>query len=237
MQNGFKSFLARVGGHLSAGAVHKLNAAVNYLETGRWMRQNGFHPSHRFATKREFWNLLRQELGERVVLYLEFGVWEGETTRYVAQSLDNPQNRLHGFDSFEGLPERWNHAADAGCFSTRGALPQIDDSRVEFHKGWFQQTLADFDLPSHEVLVINLDADLYSSTIYVLNHLEGVIVPGTYLYFDEFSDRHHELRAFDEFLGRTQMRFELLAATPAFDKVLFRRALAQPPVRSGTEFP
>ena len=31
------------------------------------------------------------------------------------------------------------------------------------------------------------DADLYSSTIYVLRRLRDYIVPGTYLYFDNMS--------------------------------------------------
>lgn len=223
MQDGVKRLLARAGRHLSARAVHNLNATVNYLEIGRWMREKGYQPSRNFVAKEDFWDLLRQQVGDRVVLYLEFGVWKGETTSYVAKQFCNPSTRFHGFDSFEGLPERWNVAADAGCFSTNGALPQIDDPRVEFHKGWFQQTLKDFELPPHEVLVINLDADLYSSTACVLKCLQDAIVPGTYLYFDEFSDRHHEMRAFDEFLNRTQMKFDLLAGTPAFDKVLFRR--------------
>lgn len=224
MQHRVKRLLTRAGRHLSAHAVHNLNAVVNYLEIGRWMRERGYKPSYHLVAKEDFWELLRQRVGERIVLYLEFGVWRGETTTYVAKQLCNPSTQLHGFDSFEGLPERWNLTADAGCFSTNGALPHIDDPRVEFHKGWFQETLVGFELPPHEVLVINLDADLYSSTTCVLNYLQGAIVPGTYLYFDEFSDRHHEMRAFDEFLNRTQMRFDLLAATPAFDKVLFRRS-------------
>jgi hypothetical protein len=223
MQNSLKHLLTRAGRHLSARAVHKLNATVNYLEIGRWMRERGYQPTHQFVAKEDFWHLLQRQAGDRVVLYLEFGVWRGETMRYVAKQFGNPATQLHGFDSFEGLPERWNVAADTGCFSTSGALPEIDDPRVEFHKGWFQQTLPGFELPSHEVLIINLDADLYSSTTCVLDHLEGAIVPGTYLYFDEFSDRQHEMRAFDEFLNRTRMRFDLLAATPAFDKVLFQR--------------
>lgn len=63
--------------------------------------------------------------------------------------------------------------------------------------------------PLHEVLVINLDADLYSSTICVLKVLKDEIIPGTYIYFDEFN-RNHELRAFDELMNETGMRFSLV---------------------------
>jgi hypothetical protein len=80
-----------------------------------------------------------------------------------------------------------------------GRLPQIDDPRVSFQKGLFSDTLPGLKLPKHDLLVLNMDADLYSSTAYVLNTLRDRIAVGTYIYFDEFSDSKHELRAFDEF--------------------------------------
>lgn len=217
-----KYILTRVGGYLSSRTAHSLNACLNYLEVGRWIREKGYRPQYVFSKKQQFWNLIGQEIGDRKVLYLEFGVWQGNATRAVAKQLSHPEAMLHGFDSFKGLPERWNFDADEGCFSTGGQLPQIDDPRVQFHKGWFEDTLPTFCLPPHDVLFINCDADLYSSTMFVLDQLRAAITPGTYLFFDEFSDRNHELRAFDEFLARTRMKFHLLAATQAFDKVLFK---------------
>ena len=102
-------------------------------------------------------------------------------------------------------------------------MPQIDDPRVQFFRGWFEQTLPDCRFPAYDVLVLNFDADLYSSTIFVLNTIERAIVPGTYIYFDEFNHRFHELRAFAEFTERTGMRCALLAATPCLAQVLFQR--------------
>jgi len=217
-----KSILTRIGGYLSSSTVHSLNACLNYLEVGRWIREKGYRPNHVFSKKQQFWNLIGQEIGGRKVLYLEFGVWQGNTTRAVAKQLSHPEAMLHGFDSFKGLPERWNFDTGEGCFSTGGQLPHIEDPRVHFHEGWFEDTLPAFRLPPHDVLLINCDADLYSSTMFVLNQLRAAIIPGTYLFFDEFSDRNHELRAFAEFLTRTKTKFDLLAATRAFDKVLFR---------------
>jgi hypothetical protein len=43
-----------------------------------------------------------------------------------------------------------------------------------------------------------MDADLYSSTVFVLNS-------GVFLYFDEFNHRADELRAVDECLEETQL--------------------------------
>jgi len=78
-------------------------------------------------------------------------------------------------------------------------------------------------VPDHDVIVVNLDADLYSSTKNALRFLKGHVRVGIYLYFDEFNDRHHELRAFDEFLKETGMTFRIVGANQILDHVCFQR--------------
>jgi hypothetical protein len=136
--------------------------------------------------------------------------------------LTNPHSNLHGFDSFEGLPEYWNGRNPKGHFGVEGRVPQLDDPRVTFFKGWFQDTLPKYEPPPFDTLVLNIDCDLYSSTIYVLNTLRALIKPGTYVYFDEFYDRFHEMRAFDEFLLSSGLRFELIAADSGLSRTVFR---------------
>src|SRR5207253_5177028 len=121
--------------------------------------------------------------------------------------LKNSGSHLHGFGSFEGLPEPWQPGKERGAFSTGGQIPSIDDPRVKFFKGWFNETLKTYSPPPHEEFVINIDAELYNSTTEVLAWAECLLKPGSYLYFDEFSDRRHELKAFDEFLRRSSKRF------------------------------
>ena len=186
------------------------------------MRAKGYDTSRRFLRREELFDLVGKQVRDREVLYLEFGVFQGEATRRWSKLLLNPKSKLHGFDSFEGLPENWLPHRQKGCFATDGTIPRIDDSRVAFFKGWFNETLPTYKCPSHEVLVINVDADLYSSAICVLKALKNEIVPGTYIYFDEFADRENELRAFSEFVLDTEMRFELLGAkvlNPGFAKL------------------
>jgi Macrocin-O-methyltransferase (TylF) len=141
--------------------------------------------------------------------------------------LKNRASRLHGFDSFEGLPEDWDpHGGSIlgkGHFSTQGNIPQVPDDRVKFFKGWFEQTLPRYEFVDSPVIVLFMDADLYSLTSYVLKTLRPHIKVGSIIYFDEFWDRHHELKAFDEFLKETDTRFELLAATYGMRNVAFRR--------------
>lgn len=215
--------LMLVGRCLPSRAVTAFALSVKYLELGGWMRKKGYKLKRRFARREELFDLVGEAIGDHEVLYLEFGVFEGDATRHWSKLLLNPNSKLHGFDSFEGLPEDWRPGRERGHFSTDGQIPQIDDNRVKFFKGWFDQTLPYYECPRHEVLVINLDADLYSSTIYVLKALKDKILPGTYIYFDEFSDMEHEFRAFDEFITGTGMKFSLLGVADAMQHAVFRR--------------
>jgi hypothetical protein len=143
--------------------------------------------------------------------------------RWWSRALRHPESRLHGFDSFEGLPEDFDVAGGypKGRFSTGGVPPQIDDLRVEFFQGWFEDTLPSYDLPDHDVLVITLDADLYSSTIFVLNRLRDAIRPGTFVYFDDLSRPDHEPKAFDEFMRESGLRFRPVVADRSLNNAAF----------------
>lgn len=220
----FKALLTRVGVHVSARTVHRLNAMLNYLEVGRWMAAHNFDTTHRARDRRQIYAAIADEVGAERVLYLEFGVHRGESMRLWSGLLRHPQAMLHGFDSFEGLPEDWTLVDGRGTFSTGGEAPALADRRVKFIKGWFDATLPAYEVPPHERLVVHLDADLYSSTATVLRALERHIVPGTYLLFDEFSDRLHELRAFDEFLRlHPDWRFRLVMADEILARAAFER--------------
>ncbi len=223
MQDFLKIILTRAGTRFSARTVQRFNAAISYIETGRWLHEQKLVPQVRVDRTRELFDLIIQQVADQDVLYLEFGVFRGDSMRYWSRRLRNPHAKLHGFDSFEGLPEAWNIDSPQGHFSTNGMIPTIDDSRVRFFKGWFNETLPGYQMPPHDRLVLDMDADLYSSTIYVLKTLESFIVPGTYIYFDEFADRENELRAFSEFVLDTEMRFELVGANQDNSKVVFKR--------------
>jgi hypothetical protein len=126
--------------------------------------------------------------------------------RWWSEHLTAPGARLVGFDSFEGLPEDWRPGLGTGHFST-GSIPQIDDARVSFEVGWFDDTLPKFDVPEHDQLIVNVDSDLYSSAVTVLGWVEQLLRPGSLMYFDEFPDRDHEMRAFAELRARSPLTF------------------------------
>jgi hypothetical protein len=218
----FRYWLARAGERMTGSQIASLAAAVKYLEIGRLMHKLGYRMGPRLRNREDLFDLVGREVGNRDVLYLEFGVYEGKSTRYWSKMLTHPASKLHGFDSFEGLPEAWTDDMSRGHFSTDGAIPVIDDPRVRFFKGWFDQTLAAYEVPGHEVLVLNCDADLYSSTMCVFEHMSPYIVPGTYLYFDEFNDPKNELRAFMEFRSKSSLKFALRAVTDSLQNALFQ---------------
>lgn len=39
-----------------------------------------------------------------------------------------------------------------GAFDLGGEIPQFDDPRVRFFKGWFEDTLSEYGPPRHDVL-------------------------------------------------------------------------------------
>ena len=123
------------------------------------------------------------------ILFIEFGVWEGQFTNLVSESNTNSSTRIFGFDSFVGLPEAW-HEHPVGTFSTNGAIPQVKDPRVKYVKGWFQNTLRDslkkIQFNNFDEIIVSFDADLYSSTLFCLVELNSFVDEYTAL-FDEFS--------------------------------------------------
>jgi hypothetical protein len=159
--------------------------------------------------------VLEAGLGAATVdgLVMEFGVFHGRSLRLLAA--DSP-GRVHGFDSFEGLPEAWSEAEGAGSYSTGGRLPRVA-ANVELHAGWFEDSLPPF-LATHPgpVRLAHVDCDLYSSTRVVLDALAPRFVPGSVLVFDDLLGypgyEAHELRALDEFASATGWRYRVLAA-------------------------
>jgi hypothetical protein len=143
-------------------------------------------------------------------LFLEFGVASGSTINKMAKAF--PEITFHGFDSFKGLPEIWRPEVPEGTFACD--VPTVEEN-VKLHIGMFQDTLQDFltDNPS-DVSFVHLDADLYSSTAYVLEKMQHRFVEGTIVVLDELAAysgyQEHEYKAFNEFLERTSFDVDFL---------------------------
>ena len=139
--------------------------------------------------------------------YAEFGVNQGGTINFISKSM--PARKIHGFDSFEGLPESWfGNQMEAGSFNNKGRMPKVP-ANVSLHKGWFADTLPGWVAANSaaKIALLHVDCDLYSSTKTIFDCLETQIVSGTVIVFDEYFNypawQVHEHKAFREFLART----------------------------------
>jgi hypothetical protein len=168
----------------------------------------------RFELRLEMHALAHSQLAPGPVQYLEFGVWQGESLRYWTRLNSHPESRFFGFDTFEGLPEDWVAGHPRGTFDVGGDFPAIDDARARFIKGLFQDTLETFlaTFQRGPQLVLHVDCDLYSSTLYVLATLDRVLQPGDLIIFDDFHSLTHEFAAFQDYERAFYRRWRPVAA-------------------------
>lgn len=145
----------------------------------------------------------------------EFGVWSGRTINMIADHFGGGIT-IHGFDSFEGLPEDWNEQYRKGTFHTQGNLPTVR-SHVKLHKGWFEDTVPPFTTAhkGEPVALLHIDCDLYSSTKTVFDALGGNLVVGSVILFDEYFNypewREHEHKAFQELVAARSLKYRYIS--------------------------
>ncbi len=195
----------------------KLYKLMLLSETGYFFKNNEI-PFY-FKNRYELYEYIQKDLvRNKTIDYLEFGVYNGESLRYWVEMNTNPRARFFGFDSFEGLPEEWTKVLGSlpkGSFNVDGKIPIIEDPRVTLIKGWFQDTLDSFLRnynASDHLKVVHMDADLYSSTLYVLTKLDNLLSKGDIIIFDEFSGGD-ECKAFLDYSSAYMKNFKIVAAS------------------------
>ncbi|PWC34591.1 hypothetical protein TSO352_22845 [Azospirillum sp. TSO35-2] len=155
-------------------------------------------------------------------LVLEFGVRRGTSLDHLA---DAAGQEVHGFDSFEGLPEGWVNSP-RGVLTTGRQLPAVR-ANARLHVGWFDDSLPPF-LAAHAgpVRFVNVDSDIYASARTVLTALADRVRPGSVIVFDEYignrSWKDDEYRAFQEFAAENAVEYEYFAASPYTKQVAVR---------------
>ena len=145
--------------------------------------------------------------------YLEFGVADGHSFNWWMTENTHIHSRFYGFDTFTGLPEDFG-PYKKGAFANSNNIPAIKDERGKFFQGLFQQTLPAFlkQYVADKKNVIMLDADLYSSTLFVLTSLFPFLKKGDIIFFDEFTVPTHEFMAYQQFIDCFYINLELLGA-------------------------
>ncbi len=153
--------------------------------------------------------------------YLEFGVGRGKSMRWISSKI---RDVIHGFDSFDGIQEHWN-GNPVGAFAQKN--PPKFKSNVKLHVGYFNDTLKDFlKTNSGPVAFLHIDCDLYSSTVTIFDLLGNRLRPGSIILFDEYYNfyrwKHHEYKAFQEFIKRCGLTYEYIAYSVTGQQVALR---------------
>lgn len=198
--------------------------AYNTLTLSKWISKqykkgilNDFYSPKRDFDKRYIlyqYVLDTLALSNTSIDYLEFGVSKGSSFRWWLKANSNNESRFFGFDTFEGLPEAWGAIYKKGDMNA--VMPNIDDRRAEFIKGLFQETFIPFtkshDLNIERIKIIHLDADLFSSTLYILTSIAPYLKKGDILLFDEFNVPNHEFHAFQCFTQSFYVKTKMIGA-------------------------
>lgn len=219
------TFVSKVLRTVLGNCYPKLNTLYNFCSWKHEILDNvgdakvfDFYP---YEKREILYSWLNTEvIANKPIDFVEFGSWKGESIEKWRNINQNKESRFFGFDSFEGLPEDYD-GTEAKYFDVDGLTPKIDDDRVKFIKGWFADTVPGF-VKTFEVknqLVLHMDADLYSSTLFILIILNSFIEKGTIIIFDEFAHIEHEFPAFREYLKVCDRNWKLLCARSDFGKI------------------
>jgi O-methyltransferase len=167
--------------------------------------------------------IIDHEIGDVSINYLEFGVADGHSFRWWLDNNHDPNSRFYGFDTFTGLPENFG-PYKKGTFNTGNIMPVIEDARGTFYQGLFQQTLPPFlkSFDNRNRLIVMLDADLYSATLFTLTSLAPILKKDDIIFFDEFVVPTHEFMAYYQFVNSYYFDLELIAAANNYYFVAFK---------------
>lgn len=151
----------------------------------------------------------------------EYGVADG--TSFIPLCHSTKQT-VFGFDAFEGLEDggRWRgNMFFQDQFRYDGYITFKCPSNGKITKGWFKDTLPNFDYGHKQARFINLDCDNYEASKYVLNHLKPYIVSGTVISLDDYFCAYNFLEnsqftAWREFVKENNIEYDYIyCAAPA----------------------
>lgn len=200
--------------------AEKLNFSCHAAMVSKWISEHKDLVMTDFPTKKFDYNkrfeiykhILDHQVKDGAMDYFEFGVSKGVSFKWWNSEHTNPDSQFFGFDTFTGLPEDWG-PLKAGSMSNGNEQPEIDGNRHSFYQGIFQDTLFKF-LETYnpgKKMVFLMDADLYSSTLFVLTTMSRYLKSGDIIIFDEFNVPLHEFKAFHEWSTTYYIDYEVIA--------------------------
>ena len=173
---------------------------------------------------------------KRAALFLEFGVFRGDSLRVIAREISGSGETLHAFDSFDGLPEDWeiaspHHLANAprGTFALREKHGSHHDHHqqqtgvVSSHGSALLRKLVLGDVVNHGA-VVRLHVGLFNATLprfleeVVGDSPAGVFVAFAHVDCDLESSARFVLQALRPFVvAGTVIQFDELIGWPGWE--------------------
>jgi hypothetical protein len=122
-------------------------------------------------------------------LFIECGVFEGESINLFAKELKKKNFLIHGFDSFEGFDDNWKGSPlEKNFFNKNGKFPKVL-SNVKLYKGRVQDTFKTFiENNNNKIKFLHLDMDLYEPTDYVLKNVKKNLDKNSFILMDDFAN-------------------------------------------------
>ena len=156
-------------------------------------------------TKSDYFKFINDNiLKNESIDYLEFGVYEGGTIIDWPKINTHKDSRFFAFDKF---PPKY-------------PIPKINDDRVHFIKGLFQETLHEFidnfQVKSKLVIFINLNKKF--DTLYCLSELDKILNEKSILMFDQFGNLLNEFIAFHTYVKSFKRDFKFLCESENWRK-------------------
>jgi O-methyltransferase len=208
--------------------VYRFNALTKWVhqhKNDKLLVNDFYRPIRNYSDREKSFEALinTYKLNENPLVYLEFGVANGLSFKWWLQHINNSSSRFYGFDTFEGLPEKWGHFAKGDMIAS---IPEVDDRRASFYKGIFQDTLNSFLFREAAAFkgkrkVIHMDADLFSATLFALSQLYPYLEKGDIIMFDEFNVYDHEFLAYKYFTECFYVNLTLISAQNNFYHAVF----------------
>ena len=159
-------------------------------------------------------------------LFLEFGVFKGDSINLFSKTLKKINAEIYGFDSFKGLKDEWmtEEFNPPGTFDLKGNKPKVENN-VKLIDGWVEETTKNFlSKNSKKIAFIHFDLDTYESTSFVLKSIKNNLQPGTIILFDEFYGfpnwEKYEYKAFKEEIGENKFKYLAFGPRQACIKII-----------------
>ena len=204
---------------------------ISRAQADEWLSNNSAS-SVKVFTEGDHWQRIKNNLEHGIKhsreegLYCEFGVRDLRSFNALREIISNKNKVIHGFDTFEGLPEPWELKKTYAKGILKAKCVPESTNTERFYKGLFSERIPDLlSAHSDDIAFCHVDGDLYTSCNDVLYGLNERIVPGTVLVFDELTTFetadlkkwhnlwNHECRSLMEWCEYNGRKVEMFART------------------------